>query len=182
MLLFNVQHPSNGALTAFPVLRSHPHQTGKASTVEIIQGKYTRTIAAPELARLIAGYTKIFIDLGTGDGRFVLHTARQDPGIFAIGIDACRENLRESSRAAPANALFAIANVVGPDFNLVEQFGSRVAAITIHFPWGSLRDALISGDPALLAGLRKMLNPGGRVKVYLNASALVDASLDMDTA
>ncbi|RPJ36689.1 MAG: hypothetical protein EHM21_18860, partial [Chloroflexi bacterium] len=75
--------------------------------MEIMQGKHTRAIAAPELGRMLAGYREILIDLGTGDGRFVLHAARQDPAIFAIGVDACRENLRAASRTAPANALFA---------------------------------------------------------------------------
>ena len=69
-------------------------------------------IDAATLAARIAGYRDILVDIGTGDGRYVRHIARECPASFAIGIDACRENLRGASRNAPGNALFVIANAL----------------------------------------------------------------------
>ncbi len=146
-----------------------------------MQGKHTWTIAVPELARALAGHPELLIDLGTGDGRFVLHAARQNPGIFAMGVDASRENLRAASRTAPANALFVIANVTMPGCEIFTALRGRAARVTINFPWGSLRDALLAGDAALLDGLRALMAPGGRLEVRLNASALAEAGWDLQT-
>jgi methylase of polypeptide subunit release factors len=121
----------------------------------------------------------MLIDLGTGDGRFVLHAARQDPASFAIGVDASRENLRAASRTAPANALFAIANVVMPGCELFSELRGRAARVTINFPWGSLRDALLTGDAILLDGLRTLMAPGAQIEVRLNASALAEAGWEL---
>ena len=51
-----------------------------------------------EFGRLLAGYNHISLDLGTGDGRYVRTLAERHPERFSIGVDACRENLREHSR------------------------------------------------------------------------------------
>jgi tRNA G46 methylase TrmB len=80
--------------------------------METILGKRTCFIDAGALAARLAGYEQIAFDIGTGDGRYVRDVARQSPASFIIGIDACRENLRATSRNAPANALFVIANAL----------------------------------------------------------------------
>jgi hypothetical protein len=154
----------------------------RKETVEIMQGKSTRMIAAPELACVLDGYRDILIDLGTGDGRFALDAARQKPGLFVIGVDACRENLRSASRAAPGNVLFAIANIVNPGCTLPEEISGRASLVTINFPWGSLRDALLSAEQPLLDGLRAMMQPGARLEVRLNASALAEVGWEPDEA
>jgi hypothetical protein len=40
------------------------------------------------------------VDLGTGDGRYVLGAARKDPAALVIGIDANASGLIEASRRA----------------------------------------------------------------------------------
>jgi 16S rRNA (adenine(1408)-N(1))-methyltransferase len=57
------------------------------------------------------------IDLGTGDGRFVLATASDHPDRLVVGIDASAAAMAEASRRAAANprrggrpnALFVVA-------------------------------------------------------------------------
>jgi tRNA G46 methylase TrmB len=78
--------------------------------MESIQGKHALFIDAAELQARLTGYQQVLIDLGTGDGRFVEHVARAQPDCFAIGLDACRENLREASRTP--RALYLIANAL----------------------------------------------------------------------
>jgi 16S rRNA (adenine(1408)-N(1))-methyltransferase len=145
--------------------------------MEIMQGKTSRQMAAPELAQRIAGYQHVLVDLGTGDGRFVWEAARRDPGLFAIGVDACRENLRERARraAGPAAPLFVIASAGA----LPAELHGLASQITINFPWGSLRDGLLRGDPSLLEGLRALMRPGARLELRLNASALAEAGWEL---
>ena len=78
--------------------------------MEILRGKTASFIDTHALDDLLVRYDFAHLDIGTGDGRFVLHTAHANPRSLVIGLDACRENLRDASRRAPDNALFVIAN------------------------------------------------------------------------
>jgi 16S rRNA (adenine(1408)-N(1))-methyltransferase len=138
--------------------------------MESIRGKETLCIDAATLAARIAGYRAIAIDIGTGDGRYVRHIAEQHPSWFVVGIDACRENLRAVTRAAPENALFIIANALALPCEL-DRLATR---ITVNFPWGSLLTGLLNGDPALFGGLVALARPGATLEIRLNGGALVE--------
>lgn len=143
--------------------------------MESIRGAHARELDAHDLAARLAGYAHVLIDLGTGDGRFVRHAAASCPATFAIGIDACRENLRESSRRAPANALYLIANALALPDALLDALAGRATRLTVNFPWGSLLAALLAGDPSLVERLAGLARPGARIEVRLNAGALAEA-------
>lgn len=144
--------------------------------MEIIRGKHTSFIDALALAERLAGYDTIRIDIGTGDGRFVQRVAQTCPNCFVVGIDACRENLHEVSRRAPANALFVIANAQ----MLPRELYGLAAHITINFPWGSLLEGLLANDPALLAGLATVARPNAGLEVRLNGGALAEAGWSLE--
>jgi len=139
--------------------------------MEAMRGAHALAIDAHDLAARVDGYAHVLIDLGTGDGRFVRHVAATCPTTFAIGVDACRENLREASRRAPANALYLIANALA----LPPALDGLATRLTVNFPWGSLLAALLAGDPALMERLAGLARPGALVEVRLNAGALAEA-------
>jgi 16S rRNA (adenine(1408)-N(1))-methyltransferase len=138
--------------------------------VEEICGKRCLAIDRQTLLRQLAAYDEVAIDLGTGDGRYVRQIARDKPRCFAIGIDTCRENLREVSRRAPDNARYLIADALA----LPDELAGLATRITINFPWGSLLRGLLAGDARLLAGLRAIARPpsGAVLDIKLNDSAL----------
>lgn len=145
--------------------------------MEILVGKQSRFISADDLLhRMNSSIRGVTVDLGTGDGKFVLHEARREPGQFVVGIDACRENLHAAARGAPGNALFAIANAC----SLPRELMALADRVIINFPWGSLRDGLLCAEPELLAGLRLMARPRAALEVRLNASALAEADWTLD--
>ena len=144
--------------------------------MEILRGKTASFIDTPALAGMLAGYDFAHLDIGTGDGRFVLHTAQANPRTFVIGLDACRENLRDASRRAPDNALFVIANA----YAMPPELRGVASHVTINFPWGSLLTGLLDADPALLAGLMSVALPSTTVDVRLNAGALAEAGWPLD--
>lgn len=144
--------------------------------METIRGKCISFIGESTLAEQRAGYNTIHIDIGTGDGRFVQHIAQTCPNSFVIGIDACRENLHEVSRRAPANALFVIANAQ----MLPSELHGLAAQVTINFPWGSLLEGLLVNDPALLAGLVTVAHPGAGLEVRLNGGALAETGWSLE--
>jgi len=126
----------------------------------------------------MAGYSDVLIDVGTGDGRYVLHVARTRPTWFAVGVDACRDNLRKAaSRKAPPNALYVIANALA----LPGELDGMASKLTINFPWGSLLTGLLNGNPMLLEGLLAVARPGAELEIRLNAGALSDAGYTLES-
>jgi putative methyltransferase len=139
--------------------------------VECIRGKTSAEIDADALAAGMAGYRNALIDIGTGDGRYVLRVARTSPNWFALGVDACRENLRKASRKAPPNALYVIANALA----LPRELDAVASKVTINFPWGTLLTGLLDAEPMLLEGLLAITRPGATLEIRLNAEALREA-------
>ncbi len=144
--------------------------------MEGICGKRASVIEAATLAARIAGYGDILIDIGTGDGRYAQTVARQCPSSFAIGVDACRENLRGVARNPPRNALFVIANAL----TLPRELRGLATRVTINFPWGSLLAALLDGDPAFFRGLVMLAQPGATLEIRLNQGALAEAGYALE--
>jgi 16S rRNA (adenine(1408)-N(1))-methyltransferase len=146
--------------------------------VGCIRGRTSAEIDADVLAADVAGYDNVLVDVGTGDGRYVLHVARACPTWFTIGMDACRDNLRTASRKAPPNALYVITNALAlPE----EELGGMASKVTINFPWGSLLTGLLDGDPMLLEGLLTIARPGATLEVRLNAGALTEAGYTLES-
>ena len=144
--------------------------------METIRGKHVSCMDASTLAERRAGYASVHIDIGTGDGRFVRHIAQLSPNCLVIGIDTCRENLREVSRRAPANALFVIANAQ----QLPPELHGLAAHITINFPWGSLLEGLLTNDPPMLEGFVRVAQLGALVEARLNGGALAKVGWSLE--
>jgi 16S rRNA (adenine(1408)-N(1))-methyltransferase len=70
------------------------------------------------------------IDLGTGDGRFVVAAAEALP----------------------------------------PELDGLAGLVTVHFPWGSLLRGLLAADPAILAGLVRVMRPGACLSVLLSVT------------
>lgn len=144
--------------------------------MESIKGKRSLSIDGVMLQARLQGYAKRLVDLGTGDGRFVQHVARQCPDHFAIGIDACRENLVAASAKPASNTLYLIANAGALPCEL-----HRVATnLTINFPWGTLLEGLLNDDLAFHQAILCLGQPGLRLDVRLNAGALAEAGYSLD--
>jgi 16S rRNA (adenine(1408)-N(1))-methyltransferase len=146
--------------------------------MESMRGKHAVGVDAATLARRVAGYPHILIDLGAGDGRFVRHVATRRPDAFAIGVDLCRANLREASRAARANALYLVASAHA----LPPELHGLATHVTINFPWGDLLTGLLAPDGGLPGGLAALGRPGARLEIRLNAGALAEAGWALPTA
>lgn len=139
--------------------------------METISGKRILHVDETAFKAWLGQSTQVWMDIGTGDGQFVVRSARQHPGIAVIGVDTCRVNLIGASRRAPGNALFVIANA----YSLPSELAGLASRLTIHFPWGSLLEGILAEDERLLASLRGVTRPGALVEVHLNESALVES-------
>ena len=111
------------------------------------------------------------MDIGTGDGRFVYESAKENPEKLFIGIDPNSKPLRKISmkatrkpaRGGLANVLFIRAAIE----ELPTELDNTADAIHIHFPWGSLLGAIANGDERILRSLHRISAPGCLLEVVI---------------
>lgn len=144
--------------------------------METIRGKASLNLDMTDFYARLANYNRIMLDLGTGDGKFAFCHADKFPTHFVIGVDSCRENLHEHSRAKLPNLLYIIANAQA----LPNELHGLVSHITINFPWGSLLESLLIGDSRLLHGLEAVANSSTTVDIRLNGSALAEQGWSLE--
>ena len=144
--------------------------------METIRGKTSLNMDMNELYARLANYTRITLDLGTGDGKFAFCHAETFPGRFVIGVDSCRENLHKFSRTNLPNLLYIIASAQ----SLPHELHGLVSHVTINFPWGSLLQSLLTGDSRLMCGLESTLGSSARLEIRLNGGALSEAGWSLE--
>ena len=113
----------------------------------------------------------VTIDIGTGDGRFVYQSARQNPNKLYIGIDPNTRPLekisekihRKPAKGGAPNALFIQAAVE----DLPAELDGVADEVHVHFPWGSLLRAVARGEIAVLQNLRRISAPGALLEVVI---------------
>ena len=133
------------------------------------------------------------MDIGTGDGRFVYESARENPKKFFIGIDPNTKPLRKISMKATrkpakggvANVLFIRAAIE----ELPSELDNIADEIHIHYPWGGLLGAVAAGEERILRDLHRLSAPRCLLEVVigfdpkrdqkeLERLGIVDFSLD----
>ena len=147
--------------------------------METIRGRKSLTLDFYGWKERLANseYKRIVLDLGTGDGRYARTLAGAHTNWFVIGVDACRENLREHSQAKLQNLLFVIASAQ----ELPGELYGLVSHVTINFPWGSLLESLLAGDSKLVHGLKTVSREGASLDLRLNGGALAEAGKTLES-
>ncbi|HKV35750.1 MAG TPA: methyltransferase domain-containing protein [Pyrinomonadaceae bacterium] len=122
----------------------------------------------------------IVIDIGTGDGRFVYQSARQNPKKFYIGIDPNVRPLekisekiyRKPAKGGAPNVLFIQAAVE----ELPAELDGVADELHVHFPWGSLLRTVATGDVVMLQNLRRICAPEALLEVVMGLDPARDQS------
>jgi len=146
--------------------------------VLIQRGKKQDLIDAARFTELCTAHEAVEIDLGTGDGRYVLREARAQPERLCIGLDAVAANLvktssqalRKPTRGGAANALFVIAAIE----RLPELLTGCADRITVNFPWGSLLEAVILPRAEVLGAIAALGKPGAEIEILINLGIFED--------
>jgi 16S rRNA (adenine(1408)-N(1))-methyltransferase len=142
------------------------------------RGKESFPLSDGEFDSLAREYEDVVIDLGTGDGRFVLRMARERPCSLVVGIDpvqdamadVARRSAAKPSRGGVPNALFLVASAEA----LPAALASRASLVSVNYPWGGLLRTLVLPDPDGMRAVVGLLQSGGRLIALLNASVTDD--------
>jgi 16S rRNA (adenine(1408)-N(1))-methyltransferase len=122
----------------------------------------------------------VILDIGTGDGRFVYQSARENPAKFYLGIDANAKALekismkatRQPAKGGAPNLMFVQAAIE----ELPAELNDTADEIHIHFPWGSLLRAVATGDAEVLKNLHRISAPGCLLEVVIGIDPEHDQS------
>lgn len=137
-------------------------------------GRRVLDMAPAEFAALRDAHDTVVLDVGTGDGKHVLHAARRDPRSLVVGLDASADGMRKTSaraaarpdRGGLANALFLRASAERPPDGL-----AGVSEVHVLMPWGSLLRGVVGADPSMLSAVAGVCRPGAPFLVALNLHA-----------
>lgn len=141
--------------------------------MRVVRGRKSEAMDAEAFDSLLAGYERLIVDVGTGDGRYPYRLAAADPSALYVGCDPVAENMadvaarsrRKPARGGVANLLLVVAEVEQPPAEL----RGRAAEVWCVLPWGRLMEGLVVGDPTVLNGLRAFAQPGAPIRILLNA-------------
>jgi len=62
--------------------------------VRVARGKQTEGLAPDTFRELCRSHDAVLLDVGTGDGRFVLRHARAHPRVLCVGLDPVAGRIR----------------------------------------------------------------------------------------
>ena len=131
------------------------------------------------------------VDLGAGDGRFIVATAASHPDTLAVAIDAHPQAMADAWRRVQRQKLANVLLVAARAEELPRELDGLADAVTIHFPWGSLLAGVLGVDAGgLAAGLARITHLGSDVTAMLSVTEreralglpLLDASLERTLA
>ena len=146
--------------------------------MDVCTGKQIHTIGLAEFQALCSGYARVVVDIATGDGQFVYRLAQGHRDWLCIGVDPVQDHLavyarkiyRKPGKGGLPNVLYVIASVG----DLPPELDGRAQALHIHFPWGSLLQALLVGDAGVLANLVRLSAFQASLEMLINTSIFRD--------
>ncbi|MCB1033453.1 MAG: class I SAM-dependent methyltransferase [Acidobacteria bacterium] len=147
--------------------------------MKILEGKHLAPATPEVLAALRHRYDRCLVDIGTGDGLFPYHWAREHPEDLAVALDPVTTGFaklavkarRKLAKGGAPNLLFA----AGAVEDLPGPFAGWADLITVNFPWGSLMRALVLPVPPVLERIAALARPDAQIVLLLNTSIFHDS-------
>lgn len=135
--------------------------------MKVLKGNKLIKITRSEFLSLIKTFSRVEIDFGTGDGRFVYKNATNNLATLYIGIDTSQKQMMKYSREIQRKKLNNVILVLGSLEILPKEIYGFANIVSIHFPWGSLLKAVTQPIRSDLIRLSKLLKTGGIIKIIL---------------
>ena len=145
-----------------------------APEVQLVEGRALGRLAPGELVARVAGAARVVVDVGTGDARAAWRLARAEPDTLVIGIDPAWQRMSDTAtraRRKPARGGAPNLVLVNAAVEAVPPALDGVAdAVTVLMPWGGLLRGVVTADPAVAGGLRRLARPGAPLEIVIGTS------------
>lgn len=128
------------------------------------------------MEKLKEDYPERYLDIGTGDGRFVVKSALKFPNKLYIGIDPAK-NIelfqREINRKKIKNSILIQSSIENFNFEDFQQFFNGV---TIILPWGNLLKYIAECDSNFFEKIESILKPGSDCLIIFGYEEYLESS------
>ncbi len=132
--------------------------------ITALKGKKETPLSREELIALTAGYKRVCLDIGTGDGKNVYRKALSDPETFYIGLDPVKENMEDIAvkltKKPEKGGLPNVLLVVASAEKMPPELYETADKVTVLFPWGALLEGVIKPLEEFLAAFYSAAKPG----------------------
>ena len=111
-----------------------------------------------------SNFEKNFLDIGTGDGRYVYKQALEHPNYQYIGIDPAK-NIEEYQREINRKRLKNVQLIQSSIENYNPEYRDFFDEISIILPWGNLLKYCVTVDQDFFKNIALWLKPTGEIKI-----------------
>jgi len=130
----------------------------------------------------VKGFSKVHVDLGTGDAKFVYRQAKANPNIFFVGIDTnpgglSAMSIKVNKKPSKGGGITNVAFIQAHAECLPEELDSIADSISINFPWSGLLEAVIQPDSLKLRKISNLGKNNCPLKILINNDVLKDEVL-----
>ena len=141
-----------------------------------LDGKNEIDLSGDDFAKLVRRFEAVDLDVGTGDGRFVLDLAQRSPDRLVIGLDPVAETMGAAAnritrrRTRLENALFIVASAE----RMPPELTGICDRVYVNLPWGSLMRGLILAEDDVLKPLVAVGKSHATYRIILNLRVFSD--------
>ncbi len=109
-----------------------------------------------ELNNIVNKFKHIYVDLGTGNGKFIYDLAKNNPDKLYIGVEPTASNLYDYSKKVSKNKIENLIFIITSIENMGDELNGLADKVYINFPWGSLLEATVKDMPVLLNKISRL--------------------------
>ncbi|MDR1068318.1 MAG: tRNA (guanosine(46)-N7)-methyltransferase TrmB [Clostridiales Family XIII bacterium] len=163
--------------------------TGGRRDPDTLAGQWRECLSSDNLDSAIGGNAgdraavnsrKLFVEIGSGKGRFLIDKAASDPDNFYVGFEGQLSVLYRAVSKVPANAAANFKFCPEYIYDIREFFAEgEISGIFLNFsdPWPKARqEKRRLTSPVYLTGYRHVLAPGGTLEFKTDNGALFEYS------
>lgn len=135
--------------------------------MRIVYGNKIKELMGQDFSEFVGKYPVVYMDLGTGDGRFVYKNALSNPTTLYIGIDPAEKQLEIYSKKSLKGKVDNVLFVVGSFELLPEELYGSSDRLSINLPWGTLLENIVKPTQTGVEKLLKLLKEQGTLEMIL---------------
>ncbi|MFH1899403.1 MAG: class I SAM-dependent methyltransferase [Patescibacteria group bacterium] len=144
--------------------------------MRVVTGNKIEEINKQKFQEMTGGYSRVEIDLGTGDGRFVYKNALLRNATFFIGVDPAEKQLEIYSKKAAKEKVQNLIYVVSSFEMLPSELRETADKIYVSFPWGTLLENIVKPTKGGLDKLLELLKEKGELEIILGYAQELEPS------
>ncbi len=154
----------------------------KKSCVHLIENGMSCILDPQKFIASVKSFSKIHLDLGTGDAKFVYQQAKANPTTLYIGVDTspegmCAISIKVKKKPSKGGGISNVAFIHAHAECLPNELNNIADSISINFPWAGLLRAVVLPETEKLRKISNLGKNNSELSIQLNNEVLRDLLL-----